>query len=180
MSQLIAAAIGAAGALGGVVVAGVFTLVQTGRNSADRQLDRLEQRRNSTREARREVYAQMVSSLRRASAAHEAVWRSSPATLRQQTNDAFVHSRSVLDELEHSVSLVKLAGPPELGDHADDLYYHFEDLIRTGEGIVSNSPDATEPVMDLATQRDDQIDVAFSESRLDFISTAREILGDHQ
>lgn len=110
MSELIAAAIGAGGALSGVVVAGAFTLAQARRNSADRELDRLEQRRSAAREARREVYAQMVSILRRASAAHESIWRANPMDLRQEGNDAFSRARSLEDDIEHAANLVMLAG----------------------------------------------------------------------
>ncbi|WP_147286121.1 hypothetical protein [Streptomyces corynorhini] len=180
MSQLIAAAIGAGGALGGVVVAGLFTLAQARRNSSDRELDRLEQRRNVSQQARREIYSQMVSLLRRASAAHEAIWRSNPVELRQSGSEAFTRSRTLEDEVEHAANFVMLAGPPELGEHAEDVYYQFSDLIRIAEKIVKDYPDSTQALFDLASSDQENSDMRFIESRIKFTRQAREVLGDHK
>ncbi|MGW8570606.1 hypothetical protein [Streptomyces niveus] len=180
MSQLIAAAIGAGGALSGVVVAGFFTLAQARRSSTDRELDRLEHRRSVSQQARREVYSQMVSMLRRASAAHETIWRSNPAALRRQSDDAFSQARTLEDEFEHAANFVMLAGPPDLGEHADEIYHHFVDLTRIAEDIVKEHPDSTHALFDLATRQQENSNMIFIESRIKFIGRAREVLGDHE
>ncbi|MFI2370352.1 hypothetical protein [Streptomyces sp. NPDC018833] len=177
MSQLMAAVVGAAGALGGVVVAGTYSLAQARRNSLDRELDRLEQRRSADREARRDVYSQMVSTLRHASAAYEAVYQSSPVDLRRNDNELLARAKAFVDEIEQVANLVMLAGPPLLAGEAEDLISHYGDALRAAEDIVNENPEATAGLSRLATPRQETFDACFVAKRPGFISLAREALG---
>jgi hypothetical protein len=119
----------------------------------------------------------MVSTLRHASAAYEAVYRSSPVDLRSSGNDLLARARSHVDEIEQKANLVMLAGPTSLAHDAEELISCYIDALHAAEEIVKENPQATDPLDRLATPRQETFDAAFVEKRPGFIALARAALG---
>ncbi|MFJ9445161.1 hypothetical protein ACIRRH_25315 [Kitasatospora sp. NPDC101235] len=177
MSELAATLIGAGGALAGVAISGMFSMMQARRASEERQLDRLEQRRASDREARRDLYAQLVSVARRAVAANEVLWRASPAELEGTDAQAVADAEELVAEFEHAANLVMLAGPPQLAEQAKQLLWVYEDSLATAKAIAKENPGSAGRVWQLATPGQARIDEALGEARMAFIADARKALG---
>ncbi|MEV6577261.1 hypothetical protein AB0M92_03725 [Streptomyces sp. NPDC051582] len=122
MAEQAVALISAAGVLAGVALTGTFTLLKGRQERVDRQLDRDEQRLVMHREARRDAYAQFLTTYHEVDRRFAEVKKILPASNPDEpVASQLPAAEDAIIALKEAGSTVSLEGPPELSEAASRL-----------------------------------------------------------
>lgn len=179
MAEQSIALIGAGSALAGVLVTGVFALLQGRQNRLDKQMDRDEQRRLLHRQARKDAYAALLVAYHEVERSLEAVSKSRSIAPGAAVPPLFYTAESAVVALWEAGSAVSLEGPSEaaaavkrLHDASVKYLGALAELAMEAEADDSDSPLwARESPARSATKAE------FKQAYRSFVETARVVLG---
>ncbi|MFF6912892.1 hypothetical protein [Streptomyces sp. NPDC012466] len=178
MAEQSIALIGAASALAGAALAGVFTLLKGRQDRLDRQLDRNEQRLIMHREARRDAYARFLTAYHEVDRSFGEVRKAvPPPEPGLPVPPALSGVEAAITALSEAGATVSLEGPVEMSLAAHDLVVACSSLLREFAQLAHDNIGSDTRLWAYDCRARDQAEEAMDHAFLAFTVSARKVVG---